>query len=137
MATTIGHAVRLLALLLPALALAGCGFGGAAYAPTAQKGAATVSMALTSFQPAEVKVHVGDTVLWRNSSLVTHTVTADPARAQKPGDAALPGGAQAFDSGDIAAGQIFSHTFATPGTYRYFCMHHESLGMVATVVVQP
>jgi plastocyanin len=32
-------------------------------------------------------------------------------------------------------GQAFSHTFTTPGPYKYFCIPHEPLGMVATITV--
>jgi plastocyanin len=37
----------------------------------------------------------------------------------------------------LAAGQVYTQTFTAPGTYKYFCMHHESDGMVATVIVDP
>ena len=38
-----------------------------------------------------------------------------------------------FDSGDIAPGGTYSVTFQTPGTYRYYCKHHQ--GMEGTIVV--
>jgi plastocyanin len=47
----------------------------------------------------------------------------------------LPSGAQAWDSGPLNGGQTFSHAFTTPGTYKYFCIPHESLGMLATITV--
>jgi plastocyanin len=118
-------------------ALAGCGSGGPAHGRPAAGAAAVVDMGFTSFNPPEITVRVGDTVEWRNRSLITHTVTADPARAGKAGDSALPAAGQAFDSGDIAAGEIYMHRFTVPGTYRYFCAHHESMGMVASIVVRP
>jgi plastocyanin len=120
-----------------ALLLSACGVGGPAHGPPAANVAATVDMGFFDFSPAQVTVRVGDTVEWRNRSLITHTVTDDPAHADKALDAALPAGAPPFDSQDIAAGQIYLHRFTVPGSYRYFCMHHEGEGMVATVVVLP
>jgi plastocyanin len=94
-------------------------------------------MGFATFNPTIVYVRVGQTVTWRNTALITHTVTDDPKLAASPGDAALPAGAPAFNSGDIAAGEVYSYTFQTPGTYKYFCAHHEGMGMVGTIIVQP
>ena len=69
--------------------------------------------------------------------VMPHTVTDDPSKAAKPSDAALPSGTQAWDSGQLNGGQSFSHTFDTPGDYTYFCIPHESLGMVGRVTVTP
>jgi plastocyanin len=55
--------------------------------------------------------------------------------AANKADAALPSGAQAWNSGDINPGQTFTHTFDTPGTYKYFCIPHEVAGMTGTIVV--
>jgi plastocyanin len=76
-------------------------------------------------------------VEWRNTSLLTHTVTDDPNLAKRSEDSMLPAGAAAFNSGDISAGEVYTRTFNVPGTYRYFCTHHEGGGMVGTVVVRP
>ncbi len=73
------------------------------------------------FDPASVTVPRGTMVTWRNTSQTAHTVTDDPAKAANPADAQLPSGAQAWDSGNVDPGQTFSHTFDTPGTYKYFC----------------
>lgn len=87
------------------------------------------------FQPGTLEVPAGTTVTWRNTSDVAHTVTADPSKASDPSHVQLPQGAQPFDSGLIQPGQSFSHTFSTPGEYKYFCIPHESAGMIATVTV--
>jgi len=87
------------------------------------------------FDPATLTVTKGTTVTWRNSSQMVHTVTDDPAKASNKADAALPSGAEAWDSGDLNPGQTFSHTFDVPGTYKYFCIPHETLGMTATIIV--
>jgi plastocyanin len=120
-----------------ALALSGCGLGGPAHGPPAPSAAAVVDMGFARYLPVEVTIRSGDTVEWRNTSLITHTVTDDPSRARNQGDALLPPGAPPFDSSDIAAGQIYMRTFTMAGTYRYFCTHHEADGMVGTVVVKP
>lgn len=39
----------------------------------------------------------------------------------------------AFNSGDLANGQIFSQTFGTTGAFNHFCQHHS---MTGTVTVQ-
>ena len=57
--------------------------------------------------------------------------------AGSPDDDQLPAGAKPFDSGKVPAGNTYRQTFATPGTYRYFCKPHETKGMVGEIVVQP
>jgi plastocyanin len=94
------------------------------------------------FRPAEVTVAQGGTVTWENVGSVGHTVTAYEDR--------IPNGATFFASGgvdtergarnDVTAGLIgegetYTHTFDVAGTYEYFCIPHESTGMVGTVEV--
>ncbi len=80
--------------------------------------AATVTIANMAFTPSTVTVKVGETVTWTNHDGFSHTVT---------GDAGGP------NSGTIAAGQSYSFTFATTGTFAYHCAIHPS--MVGTVIV--
>jgi plastocyanin len=87
------------------------------------------------FQPSSLSIPRGATVSWQNAGQTTHTVTADPAKAINKADTALPTGAETWDSGSVAGGQSFSRTFDVPGMYGYFCLPHESIGMVATVTV--
>jgi plastocyanin len=47
---------------------------------------------------AQIVIHVGDTVEWRNPSSVPHTVTADARRAAYGKEVVLPPGAVPFDS---------------------------------------
>ncbi len=115
--------------------LSGCGLGGPAHGPPPPNAEAVVDMGFESFSPPTTAIRPGGTVEWRNTSLITHTVTDDPKLARKPQDAMLPVGAKAFNSGDIPAGQIYTRTFETPGAYRYFCIHHEGDGMLGTVIV--
>ncbi len=115
----------------------------------AQGGSATaydVGMTATEFAPEEVTVAVGETVVWRNNSSRTHTVTAY--------EGALPEGAEFFATGGfedeetareawwsdrggaLENGEEFTHTFEVAGTYDYVCIPHEQGGMLGTVVVE-
>ncbi len=77
-------------------------------------------------QNATVTINSGQAVRWTNTGAVLHTVTSTD----------VPGGAQAFDSGDIAVGAVFDHTFTVAGTYTYRCENHPAEMLDATVIVQ-
>ncbi len=120
------------------LALAGCGLGGPAYGPVSPDVAATVAMTDDLvFTPAKLTVEAGDVIEWRNKSLFTHTVTANPGQADDPAHVVLPDGASTFHSGDIPPGGTFRLALEVPGTYRYVCIPHEGWGMMGTVEVRP
>lgn len=100
------------------------------------KPAATVGMTnMMSYTPDTVRVAVGETVRWENSSDVMHTVTADPDEALKDKSVELPEGAAPFHSGNLNPEDTFQYTFEAAGTYRYFCIPHEAAGMKGTVIV--
>jgi plastocyanin len=71
-----------------------------------------------AFSPAAIEIEVGTTVTWENYDTATHTVTADDG---------------SFDSGDLAQGDTFSHTFDKAGTFTYHCNFHPN--MIATITV--
>jgi len=121
------------------LGLAMLGFARpAAFAADAAPAHATVEMTDTlKFAPAKLTITAGETVEWRNTSVLAHTVTADPAQATLADSVRLPEGAEPFDSGMLDQDERFRHTFDTPGTYRYFCIPHEGAKMIGTVVVEP
>jgi plastocyanin len=131
------RAIKCLLLLVGLMALGGCGLGGPAHDAPMANAAAVVDMGFASFDPEVVHIHAGQTVQWRNTALITHTVSDDKSVAADPSDASVPEGATAFNSGDIPAGEVYSQTFTVPGTYKYFCMHHEDHGMFGTVIVDP
>jgi manganese oxidase len=85
----------------------------------------TVTIQNMAFNPATVTVAAGTTVTWTNNDAMTHTVTSGV-----PGS---PDGA--FDSGNMANGATYQHTFATKGTFQYYCKVHPG-SMKATMVVQ-
>jgi len=89
-----------------------------------------------SFEPAEVTVNVGDTVEWENVGNSVHHATDDHEMAIKGNDVESPVGTVAFDSGFMRPGETFTHTFSTPGVYRYVCVAHETSGMVGKVIVK-
>ncbi len=88
--------------------------------PAIVQPATTVGVSISgfAFHPATVKIEVGTTVKWTNHQNVTHTVTAN-------------GGS--FNSGDLAPGHSFSHTFKRVGKFPYHCMIHTF--MKGTVIV--
>jgi plastocyanin len=63
-----------------------------------------------SFSPKTFTVPAGATVTWTNHDNVPHVVTSADNQFQK--------------SPVLKAGQSFSRTFATAGTYSYFCSIH-------------
>lgn len=87
------------------------------------------------YNPETITVAKGATVEWQNTGTSPHTVTCDPSKAVNKANVALPSGAQAFDSGMLNAGATWKHTFDVAGDYTYFCIPHESMGMVGHVKV--
>lgn len=71
------------------------------------------------YSPDPITVAVGTTITWTNEQSVQHTVTGEDG---------------SFDSGHIASGDTFEHTFDAAGTFAYACSIHSS--MVGTVIVQ-
>jgi uncharacterized membrane protein len=64
------------------------------------------------FQPAELTVHPGETVEFRNEDIVAHTVTADDG---------------SFDSGLIQPGSSWKTTVQKAGTLAYHCTPHPNM----------
>ena len=72
-----------------------------------------------TFNPKQVTVKAGDSITWVNHDDIPHTVTSQT---------------QAFRSKALDTDDKFSFTFATPGTYSYFCALHPQ--MTGTIVVE-
>jgi len=106
-----------------------------------EKGAAAATIGMTNdlvYTPDSVTITAGETIRWVNDSFLVHTVTCDPARAIEPEKhVALPEGAETFHSGKMAQGDAYSRSFPVAGEYTYFCVPHETDGMVATITVEP
>jgi plastocyanin len=131
----VARAAARVAAIAAVVGFAGCSQTGPAYGPPTANTAATVAMSGFQFDPEVVRIKAGDTVEWRNTSSFTHSVNADPARF--PDDVSIPAGTAPFDSGRLPPGQVFRHTFVTPGTYKYVCLPHVDFGMAGTVIVAP
>jgi len=121
-------------LLSATLLLAACGSS----ADTPSGGSATPSAGSTStasnppaatattvgidnflYSPDPITVAVGTTITWTNDEDFDHTVTADDG---------------SFDSGDLATGDTFEHTFDAAETFTYLCSIHPN--MAGTIIVQ-
>jgi plastocyanin len=106
-------------LLLTALVLL---IGGAGAAATQKKGKPvthTVTIDATSFAPASLTIAPGDSVNWVNKDIIPHTATS-----AKKG---------LFDSGTIATGESWKHTFKTAGDLAYICQFHPTMKGSITV----
>ncbi|WP_049936535.1 plastocyanin/azurin family copper-binding protein [Haloplanus natans] len=120
------------------VALAGCSsVGGSADAKR-------VSMAGDfTYDPERLGVDAGTTVRWVNHDDVGHTVTAYGGKVPADDAYFASGGFESeraarndITGGVVAPDDAYEHTFATAGTYDYFCVPHEGSGMTGRVVVR-
>lgn len=88
------------------------------------------------FVPDQVIVEEGETVRWVNESDETFTVTADPSKAPNMNFVRVPPEGEPFDSGPLAPGESFEHTFPAPGTFVYFSAPHVDREIIGTVTVE-
>jgi plastocyanin len=86
------------------------------------------------YSPSSRNVTSGTTITWTNNGNPHTVTTCDSSHFSSMGcpvqDAA---GLDTFDSGRIANGGAFSHTFVVKGTYYYYCTLH--LWMRGEVIV--
>ncbi len=82
--------------------------------------AATVQIQIKgmNFHPGTVTVAPGTTVIWTNDDAFGHTTTSDT---------------KLWDSGLLAPGKSFSHTFDKPGSFPYHCAVHTFMTGTVTV----
>lgn len=88
-------------------------------------GAMTLSEGQVYYDPAEITIAVGTTVVWSNDDTAAHTVTSG-----NPTD----GPSGMFDSSILPAGQTFEHRFDFVGTTEYYCQVHP--WMIGKVTVE-
>ena|GEM_PF-3813205 len=141
-------AAVLAALVLLGLWLGGCGSAAPASTTpspgrivdgcTASRAKSHVTVDATStlrFVPASVCLRLGGTVTWVNTTVdLDHTSTDDPSLAASPSDASIPSGAHGWNL-PLPAGHSAHLTFRVAGVYHYFCIVHETLGMLGVVIV--
>lgn len=124
---------RLLVCILIALLTASCSGEGS-----------TVSMTGGHrFDPETITVSAGSAITFMNDTEESHSATAYEDE--------IPQGADYFSSGGLSseqeardsvpeallgAGETYEVTLDVPGTYRYFCIPHESDGMKGTIEVE-
>jgi len=84
-------------------------------------GSTEVAIANFTFQPADLTLPVGATVMWVNHDDVPHTATSTDS-------------VKAFSSQALDTDERFSYTFTRAGTYSYFCSLHPQ--MTARIVVK-
>ena len=89
-----------------------------------------VNVVDTQFQPANITIKPGQTVMWMRSASSPHTVTS----GSDPSD---PNTGKLFDHELSSDGDSFQFTFNDAGTFPYFCRFHVSMGMKGTVTVAP
>lgn len=82
---------------------------------------ASISIDNFTFTPAQITVAAGTRVTWVNNDDIPHVVV----------DAKDP---RAMKSPPLDTGNRFAFTYATPGTYPYFCALHPH--MQGTVIVR-
>jgi len=70
------------------------------------------------FQPQDLTVAAGDTVVWVNRDLVPHTATSPSGR---------------FDSNEIAPGTTWTHTVRNTGEFGYICTYHPLMKAILRV----
>jgi plastocyanin len=88
-------------------------------ATTVPDGLSIVSIVDFGYMPSQVRIHVGQTVAWRNDGRESHDVTGDDD----------------WHSGPIEAPVLYRHTFGFAGMFTYRCSVH--LDMHGTIVVVP
>ena len=90
-----------------------------ALAASAQAADVTVKIANFTFTPKQLTVKAGDTVTWVNEDDIPHTVMSKT---------------KLFRSKPLDTDNKFSFTFATQGTFDYFCSLHPM--MTGSIVVE-
>lgn len=65
------------------------------------------------FNPDEIIIPVGTTVVWTHQASLPHTVTSDDGL---------------FGSGTLGNGETFEYTFDTVGSFPYHCTFHGAAG---------
>lgn len=84
---------------------------------------------IVSFKPKFLRINRGDTVTWVNTIDDLHNVITYPD--------GFPKGSEGFESPYLErAGESWSYTFNTKGTYQYHCIPHVLMGMRGVITVQ-
>jgi plastocyanin len=83
----------------------------------------TVTLQNGGYEPNKLEIHVGDSVVWTNNSLTTHTATSDD-------------GGKTFDTGEIKPNESSKPVkFEWEGEFNNHCKIHGK-SMSGTIVVK-
>jgi plastocyanin len=104
--------VRWFLVVLAAAAATGLKSGITAAAADPKPTTHTVVIEAVRFDPQELTVRVGDTIVWINHDPFPHTATAVDKR---------------FDSHQIAAGRSWKYTVRKAGVLAYACSLHPTM----------
>jgi plastocyanin len=75
--------------------------------------------------PRQITISVNDQATWTNNDTEAHTVTSGIGAGIESLMNNKRGTSNGlFDSGSFRLGQSWTHTFARPGTFTYFCTIH-------------
>ena len=79
---------------------------------------------MLAFEPATVNIKAGDTVKFVNNKLAPHNAVFE--------------GHDEYSHSDLAfnPGESWEETFATAGTYDFYCEPHRGAGMVGKMIVE-
>ncbi len=79
---------------------------------------------MLAFEPSSITINAGDKVKFVNNKLAPHNAVFDGHDELSHPDLAF------------APGESWEKTFATAGSYDFYCEPHRGAGMVGTVVVK-
>ena len=88
-------------------------------------GAGTQQIGQIYYDPQDISVAIGITVQWINEDETIHTVTSGTPDGGTTG---------IFDSSIIDAGNSYTYTFDSAGTFDYYCIVHP--WMIGSVIVE-
>jgi plastocyanin len=118
------------------LALTACGGGESTSAssdePTTASGP-VVKMPLTQFDPAKISIKVGDTLTWENSNDIGHTLVQGTYEVDSAGQRTSEKDDGTFTLDVKKKGDKVTHTYATAGTFDYYCSIHKAMNGTVTV----
>jgi amicyanin len=100
-------------------AIVGAALAGGVLVAGAQARTGAVTIDNFTFNPQNLTVKAGTTVTWTNKDDIPHAIAAVDKQ---------------FKSKVVDTDNSYSFTFATPGTYAYFCSLHPH--MTGTIVVE-
>ena len=87
--------------------------------PAFAAGQTVVTISNFTFNPPDVEVHVGDTVVFKNADDIPHQVVADD---------------KSFHTAALDTGDETAITFSKAGTFPYFCGLHPHMQGKVTVM---